>query len=167
MASISERDSYAFKDWPSHTYPFEAQQAGRMVYFGRAPAQVGSWEGTSPEIGYITLDGTLQTLDWKIPAQHRPVRLIVYHEDAVGNPSATNLSIDYYYREYAMGKWIRIGGGVSGAATYEELFGETHESRDVMYRLTLQGTDTHLVWVTPYNQYLQANQFYGRRQSLR
>ena len=165
MASISDRDRFAYGVWDSRSYPFEVQQAGRMVYLGRARGGHGSWEGTG-QVGYITLNGDLQTLEWKVPAQHRPVRLIVYHEDAGGVPSAANVNVDYYYFDKGMNKWVLFGGGISTEATYNEGFGETHERQDVHYRLTLQGPNGHIIWVTPYNQYLQGEQFRTRRQGL-
>ena len=165
-SNIRVADSYALSKWESRTYPFEAQQAGRMVYYGRAPAGVGDWDGTSPEVGYVTLDGLLQTLDWKVPVGHRPVRLMIYHEDAGGIPSAANVTVDYYYRDRGDLKFHRIGGGVSGAPTWSEAYGETHENADVHYRLTLQGPDGHLIWVVPYYQYLQGKQFTGSRQGM-
>ena len=165
-SDIRVADSYALSKWPG-AYPFEAQQAGRMVYYGRAPSGVGSWEGTSPEVGYITLDGFLQTLDWKVPVGHRPVRLVLYHEDAAGNPSVANVNVDYYYRDKRHQRFNRIGGAVMATATYNEYFGVTYESADVHYRLTLQGTEGHVIYVVPYYQYLQGSQFTGKRQAMR
>ncbi len=169
MASIGDQDQYQTHEWPSYGggYPFQVNQAGRGVYFGRPMAGIGSWEGQSGEPGYITMNGNLQTMEWQVQFQHRPVRLILYHEDGSGTPSNVNYNIDYYYREYSSTRWIRIGGGVSAQSTFIERFGETNEVRDVMYRLTIQGTNGHVVYVTPYNQYLQAAQFRGRRQTTR
>ena len=138
-----------------------------MVYFGRAMAGTGSWEGTANEPGYITLDGDLQTLEWKVQPQHRPVRLVMYHEDSGGTPSVANVDVNYYYREKGVNKWGLVGGGVMNTITYNEFFGETYERQGGEYRLTLQGTDTHLIWVTPYNQYLQAFEHTGRRQTFK
>ena len=165
MASISDRDRYAFQRWDSNTFPFDAQQAGRMVYYGRAPAAEGDWEGAAG-IGYLTATGVLQTLEWKVPAQHRPIKLVVYHEDAAGVPSAVNLNLDYYYFVRALNRWVRLGGAVSAAATYIEYFGEAREVSDCRYRLTLNPTAGQLLYVTPYNQRLQAKQFKRERQGL-
>lgn len=169
MATISDQDSYPTHEWKSTPlgYPFQVLQAGRMIYYGRAQALVGAWEGEEGDPGYITLDGDLQTLAWNVPFQHRPVRLVLYHEDAAGNPSVANVAVDYYYRERGMVKWTRIGGGAMTTVTYNEAFGMTWERADGEYMLTLQGTNTHLMWVTPYNQYLQAYQRTGRRQMYR
>ena len=167
-SNIRVPDTFPVARWPgSNGYGFQPLQAGRMVYLGRAMAGDGEWEGSGGEVGYITLDGDLQTLMWKVPVQHRPVRLVLYHEDAAGNGSVANVNVDYFFRDKGVLKWTRIGGGVMNTITYQEPFGETWEHQDGEYMLTLQGTDTHLMWVTPYYQYLQAAQYGGRRQGLR
>lgn len=164
-SSIRVADTFPIEDWTSFIgYSFHPQQAGRMVYSGRALAGDGSWEGQAGEPGYLTMNGLLQTLEWKVPVGHRPVRLVIYHEDGSGNPSNANYNIDYYYLDKGYNKWTRIGGGVSSLSTFIERFGETNEVADVIYRLTVQGTNGHIIWVVPYNQYLQGKQFLGKRQ---
>ena len=174
MASIGDQDQYQTHEWKSHSagYPFQVNQAGRGVYFGRAMAGIGSWEGQSGEAGYITLDGGPQHLTWLVQFQHRPVRLELYHEDGGNVPSATNFNIDYEFRERAMtgnnvSRWVSLYSGVGDAPTVNLKFGETNEVRDVEYRLTLQGANGHEIRVVPYNQYLQASQFRGSRQGVR
>ena len=167
-SSIAISDTFDLPNWESTGagYPFQVRQAGRMVYYGRAMAGTGSWEGQAGEPGYITMNGLLQTLEWNVGLPHRPVRLLLYHEDAGGNPSNANYNIDYYYRDKSTNRYIRIGGGVSSLTTYIERFGETNEVSDVWYRLTIQGTNGHVIYVTPYNQYLQGRRF-GPRQGVR
>ena len=145
MASIQEKGGYDWVEWTSRTYPFKAQHVGKSVYKGRAIAETGSWEGQAQQTGYITLDGTLQTLQWKVGGQHRPVRLVLMQTDSGYNPSAANYNMDYYYRDTALGiadasMWEEIDSQVPGTATYTGYYGETYERQTSEYRLTLQGT---------------------------
>ena len=176
MANVSlpVLDTYPTHEWKSHSagYPFQVNQAGRMVYYGRAMAGIGSWEGQGGEAGYITLDGTPQELTWLVQFQHRPVRIELFHEDSGNVPSSTNFNIDYEFRERAMtggnnSRWVSLYSGVGDEPTVNVTLGESYEVRDVEYRLTLNGHTGDEIRVSPYNQYLQPYQFGGRRQRTR
>ena len=161
MATIIEAGKYQVSEWTSRTYPFKPQLVGKRIWKGRATAETGLWEGQAEQNGYITLDGTLQTLQWKVEGNHRPVRLVLMQTDSGYNPSAANYNMDYYYRESAVGDrdvnmWEEIDSQVPGTPTYSGYYGETYERQTSEYRLTLQGTSGNLIWVTPYNQYLGA-----------
>ena len=172
-SSIQVSDTFEEHEWPSTGagYPFQVSQAGRMVYQGRAMAGIGSWEGQAGEPGYITLNGTPQELRWRVPYQHRPVRIVLFHEDGGNNPSTTNFNIDYEYRETAITgggnvRWVSLYTGVGDTPTVNVKLGETNEVRDVEYRLRLNGQNGHEIRVSPYNQSLQGKKF-GPRQGVR
>ena len=165
-SNILAKDTMPVHEWPG-AYPFRPKNVGRNIYQGVAYQGEGNWAsatGTPGSIGYITLDGTLQTLSWRMPVQHRPVRLMLYHEDAAGNPSAANLNVDYDFKDKGFDdQWIDVAAGVMATATGAYLLGETYELPDGMYRLQLQGTATHIVYVSPYYQYLQERQARSRQ----
>ena len=159
MASVPDYGRYDFVRWDSRTYPFSTQHVGKRVYKGKALAEEGSWEGQGGATGYITMDGQLQTLQWKVEGNHRPVRLVLLQADSGFQLSAANYNMDYYYRDTSLGisdatMWELIDSQVPGTATYTGRYGETYERQTSEYRLTLQGTTGNIIWVSPYMQYI-------------
>ena len=165
MASVYRQGRFNTSEWTSRTYPFKVQLVGKRVFKGRALAGDRSWEGQGGQTGYITMDGTLQTLQFKVEGNHRPVRFVMYHTDGNFAPNSSNYNLDIYYYETAIGapgtggnelsRWERIGGGVVGAASHTEYAGETYERQTSEYRITFQGTSGHILFVAPYMQSLE------------
>jgi hypothetical protein len=173
MATVAGRGSYDVAVWPSREYPFQVQHVGKRVYKGRGIAGHSNWEGQAEQTGYITMTGDLQSVQFKVEGNHRPVRWVFVHADGNFAPNSSNYNLDIFYRETAVGasgaggnpltNWERIGGNVVSTPTYTEVFGERYERQTNEYRVTFQGTAGHILWLTPYMQYLDPDKW-GNRQ---
>jgi hypothetical protein len=135
---------------------------GKNVYCGRATAGIGSWEGQAEEPGYITMDGTLQEIYFKVEGPHRPVRIVLHHEDGSGNDSSAVYNLNYDYYDVDIGKWTEVVDHAVDEPGFSEGLGETWERLSSEYRITLQGTNGHIIWVSPYFQLLRMDEFAGR-----
>ena len=132
------------KDWP-----FKLEYVGTGVYEGTPKEGHGKWESIA---GKVALDGTLQDIYFKVPFNHRPVRVLLYHIDAGANPSAAAYSwgLDYMGRDSYGGVtvWHEYNSGIANAVTEMAEFGETWETIMNHYRLRLQGTSGHYIFPT-------------------
>jgi len=169
MATVIEDGEQPGGIWPSSSegYPFHTESCGKLIFMGRGLAGEGSWEGQAGEPGYITMDGCLQTLQWKVPFRHRPVRLVLQHEDGSGNPSAAAYNVSYGYYDIAIGEWVGEYSHAVDESAHVVLFGEAYERQGCHWKLEIQGTSGHVLKVTPYNQYIDGDQFRGKRQGLK
>ena len=170
MASVNQYGLGKQIRWDSREYPFTTEFVGKNVLKGRGIAGHGSWEGQAEETGYKTLDGTLQSMYWKVPGQHRPVSIKVHHLDSSFAGSAANLLWWYWYRDdslsinQAFGGWELLDAWVQSQASETRYFGERYERPTGEYRLQMTGTNGHIVYIAPVNQMLSFNEFEGLRQ---
>lgn len=164
MASIGIGGDQQHTRWTSaNGYPFETRFVGKGIYEGYAVGGTGSWDGATASPGYFTLDGTLQDIVFKVEENHRLVYWEFYHTDAAGNPSAANYNLDIEYQVKGSLQWSRVYDAVPGEANHNAEFGETFERLQSQYRIRLQGTDGHFIYVTPRIQTLKVDAFRGKK----
>ena len=137
------------REFESKDWPWGLEYIGVNVYEGTPKKGHGQWESAA---GKVALDGSLQTIWFKVPFSHRPVRLLLYHIDDQAEPSPAALSywLDYEGKDSysAVAVWHSYTDGVSTSVSHLEEFGETWETLPGQYRLMLQGTSGHFVFPT-------------------
>lgn len=164
MSSIEYSGDQQHTKWGSaNSYPFYARLVGKGIYEGNAVGGDGAWDGADGAPGYFTLDGTLQDLLFKVEENHRLVFWEFRHTDAAGNPSAANYNLDVEYQTKGTLLWSRIYDAVPGVVNHHAEFGETFERLQGQYRIRLQGTAGHFIYITPRIQTLKVNAFKGKR----
>jgi len=144
--------------WTSGTgHKFTARHVGKGIYEGYAVGADGAWSGAAEAAGYITLDGTVQTIEFKVEGNHRPTMWEFIHTDGT-NPSAANynLYVDYHTRGTYM--WHELYGHAVDESTHLVPFGETYERLTSTYRIQLQGTAGHFIYITPRMQLMALDQ---------
>lgn len=156
MASVSKSGDMDYTLWPSTTgHPFNVRFVGKGIYEGRAEYGQGSWGGTDyGGPGHIDADGTVQNVMFKVEGNHRPVRFEFYHTDGT-NPSVANYNLTIEYRSKGTHQWHQLDAAVPNVITYHAEFGETWERLSSDYRITLQATNGHDIYIVPRMQVLK------------
>ena len=155
MSSHGLTGKYNYTRWISGTgHHFRIRQVGKSIYEGRAVGQDGAWDGTAGHAGYITLDGTIQHIQFKIEGNHRLTMWEFFHTDAT-NPSAMNYNVYIEYMTKGDYQWHELYSNAVDEATHLVGFGETYERLTGTYRIQLQGAVGHLIYVTPRVQFMK------------
>jgi len=136
---------------------FTARLLGQGVYELNAVAGDARWGGTAGP-GYFELDGTQQVLSFKVPDNHRPTMWEFYHTDGT-NPSAANYNLYIEYQTMGDQMWHELYGQAVDTVTRIIGFGETYERLPGHYRVRLEGTAGHRIYVTPRLQMLKLRRF--------
>ena len=155
MASVGVSGSQDFSRWLSaNGYNFLTRFVGKGVYEGYAVGGQAVWDGDNGQPGYLELDGTQQTIMFKVEGNHRPVMWEFYHTDGT-NPSTANYNVSIGYREKGHLMWGGLYAHAVDEVNHLVPFGETYERLSSEYRIQLQGTDGHRVYITPRIQALK------------
>lgn len=159
MSSHIRTGPTAYSRWLSGTgHKFQTRHVGKGIYEGYATGQDGAWDGTATEAGYITLDGTIQDIQFKVEGNHRIVMFEFYHTDGT-NPSAANYNIYIEYMTRGDYMWHELYAHAVDEVNHLVPFGETYERLTSTYRIRLQGTDGHFIYVTPRMQMIKTDAF--------
>jgi len=161
------KDQYGtetYYELESRDYPFKLEYIGVGVSEGVPKVGHGLWETTA---GKIALDGTLQDIWFKVPFNHRPVRLLLYHIDAQAAPSSAAYSWWLEYESRAsygeVPVWLEYASGVANGVTELAEFGETWETLLNHYRLRIIGPDGHYVFPSFRVQKIKESSFKTQR----
>ena len=127
---------------------------GKGIYEGYAVGDNGAWDGDTGQPGYLQLDGTQQVVMFKVEGNHRPVLWEFYHTDGT-NPSTANYNLSIEYRVKGSLMWQELYAHAVDDVNHLVPFGETYERLSSEYRILLQGTDDHFIYVTPRVQALK------------